>query len=159
MQERMNRSVLIAPIFCNPSPSAMQHFSHVRKRSCCALHVSVLFTLLGNFHMQSRRRGKPLLIELKMVVNFSKLPFRSSMLSNPGQQVPRTCHAFENAGPFTGVVDRAPFMFLTFSRYLKAQILGKREAKAAILEDILPSLDGARSWYNTSWYMTVDKGG
>ena len=31
-----------------------------------------------------------------------------------------------------------PSMLLTFSRYLGTQILGKREAKTAILEEILP---------------------
>ena len=34
-----------------------------------------------------------------------------------------------------------PFMLLTFSRYLGTQILGKREAKAAVVEEILPCFD------------------
>jgi hypothetical protein len=63
MRERMNHSPLIALVFCNLSPSAVQNLSHVRRCSCCALHVGVLFTLLRNLHMQSRRLGQPLLIE------------------------------------------------------------------------------------------------
>ena len=63
MQERMNRSPLIALAFCNLSPSAMQYLSHIRRCSCCALRVGVLFTFLRNLHMQSRRLGQSLLIE------------------------------------------------------------------------------------------------
>ena len=49
-------------------------------------------------------------------------------------------------------------MLLTFSRYLGTHILGKREAKAAILEDIIPVLTELQGAGTTQdGYMTIGK--
>jgi len=50
-----------------------------------------------------------------------------------------------------------PFMLLIFSKCLGTQILGKREAKAAILEEILPSTELQGAGITQDGYMMVDK--
>jgi hypothetical protein len=71
-----------------------------------ASHVGVLYILMSNFHMQSRRRCKSLLIESEDG-RHSVTPFRSSTLPKSEQQLPPFLPCFKNAGPFTSVVDRA----------------------------------------------------
>jgi hypothetical protein len=50
-----------------------------------------------------------------------------------------------------------PFVLLTFSKYLRTQIPGKRETKAAILEEVLPSTESQGAGITQDGYMMVDK--
>jgi hypothetical protein len=157
MRERMNHSPLIALIFCSLSPSAVQ-YSHVRRCSCCALRVGVLFILLRNLHMQSRRLGQPLLIESKDGSSTSvSLSFVVQYYPTQDNRFRMHATLLRTQALSPVQLMAPPFVPLTFSKYLGTQILGKRETKAAILEEVLPSTESQGAGITQDGYMMVDK--